>query len=102
MASVRRICAVSGFERDPAFEEELVGVSVVREDLRQLLLAAQLYYDAAPERGEPYNERLALAIRRVTATASSPEWQPKPRRPTSPSGHRRRRWRCSLQRGLWR
>lgn len=65
--------------RDPAFEEELVSVALVREDLRQLLLAAELYNDRQAEREGRRNTRLDLAIRRVASTANSAQWQPKPR-----------------------
>lgn len=57
--------------------EELVGVMLIREDLRQLLVAAELHQGERQDKGEPRNARLDLAIKRTGSTASSREWQPK-------------------------
>jgi hypothetical protein len=57
-------------------EDEVVGVTVVREDLRQLLVAAQMTRDELHMQGVN-TERLALAIQHIGATASGSEWQPK-------------------------
>jgi hypothetical protein len=61
--------------------EELVGVSLIREDLRQLLLASRLYADDVWKREHRRLERLELAISRVRGTASGADWQPKPPNP---------------------
>jgi hypothetical protein len=57
--------------------EELVSVALIREDLRQLLVAAELHQREREDNGKPRNARLDLAIERVGGTASSAEWQPK-------------------------
>jgi hypothetical protein len=66
---------------DQPFDEhdEIVGVTLVREDLRQLLVAAhvrQMDRETATGRKD---ERLQLAIDRIAANATSAEWQPKRR-----------------------
>ncbi len=59
-------------------EEELVSVALIREDLRQLLLAASEQLEADREgRGPDVGKRLEQAIWRVTATAGPGDWQPK-------------------------
>jgi hypothetical protein len=63
------------------YEEEFVSVALIREDLRQLLVAAQLLLDYERDATGRTDERLALAIQRVGSTASSAEWQPKPKEP---------------------
>jgi hypothetical protein len=60
-------------------QDELVSVALIREDLRQLLVAANLHQGQREDRGEARNPRLDLAIERIGGSASSPEWQPKPR-----------------------
>jgi len=60
-------------------EDELVGVTLIREDLRQILVAAQLLQGEREDRGKPRSERLDLAIKRIGGSASSAQWQPKPR-----------------------
>jgi hypothetical protein len=57
--------------------EELVGVPLIREDLRQLLVAAELHQGERQDKGKPRNARLDLAIKRTGGTASAREWQPK-------------------------
>jgi hypothetical protein len=54
-------------------EEELVGVTVVREDLRQLLLAADQYQRERMAKGDGRIERLDVAINRIEATANAAE-----------------------------
>jgi hypothetical protein len=66
---------------DQPFDEhdEIVGVTLVREDLRQLLVAAIVRQtDHKAETGQN-DKRLQLAIDRIAATATSAEWQPKKR-----------------------
>jgi hypothetical protein len=59
-------------------KEELVSVALIREDLRQLLLAASMHLeDVRKEKGPQAGKRLEQAIYRVGGTASSAEWQPK-------------------------
>lgn len=60
--------------------EELVSVMLIREDLRQLLLAAELYQGARADAGQPRVQRLDLAVQRIVGTAPGHEWQPKPNR----------------------
>jgi hypothetical protein len=64
------------------FEEEdvIVGVTVVREDLRQLLVAARIHQMDEESQGNPLDARLQLAMDRITATATNAEWQPKKKR----------------------
>jgi hypothetical protein len=62
-------------------EDELVGVTLIREDLRQLLVAADVYQRDREGRGQARDARLDLAIERIGGTASSPDWQPKPKAP---------------------
>jgi hypothetical protein len=57
--------------------DEIVGVTLVREDLRQLLVAASIMQLDDLRRGEKPNPRLQLAMERIGATATSAEWQPK-------------------------
>ena len=57
--------------------EEFVSVALIREDLRQLLVAAELYQGSLVDSGRRRSERLDLAIQRIEGTASSAEWQPK-------------------------
>ncbi len=61
-----------------AEDDEIVGVTLVREDLRLLLVTAHIAQmdSAAQGRTDP---RLQLAIHRIAATATSSEWQPKPK-----------------------
>jgi hypothetical protein len=63
------------------YEDEFVSVALIREDLRVLLVAAQLLLDKDRDETGVQDERLALAIQRVGSTASSAEWQPKPKKP---------------------
>jgi hypothetical protein len=59
-------------------EEELVSVALIREDLRQLLVAADMHLeDVRRERGPQAGKRLEQAIYRIAGTANSAEWQPK-------------------------
>jgi hypothetical protein len=59
-------------------EEELVSLPVIREDVRQLLLAASEQLEMIRQvRGPEAGKRLDQAIWRVTATADSADWQPK-------------------------
>jgi hypothetical protein len=71
--------AMSEMDLSEAFKEEdvIVGVTLVREDLRQLLVVASIHQLEEQDRGNPRNERLALARKRIGATATSTEWQPK-------------------------
>jgi hypothetical protein len=62
-------------------EDELVSVALVREDLRQLLVAATVYQGEREDRGLQRDVRLDLAIKRIGDSASSAEWQPKPKAP---------------------
>lgn len=57
--------------------DEIVGVTLVREDLRQLLVAASVLQLEEEIRGRPRNPRLDRAMERIGATATSAEWQPK-------------------------
>ena len=57
--------------------DELVSVALIREDLRQLLVAADVYQRERESKGESRIKRLDLAIQRIGTTASSAEWQPK-------------------------
>jgi hypothetical protein len=57
--------------------DELVGVALFREDLRQLLVAADVYQRDRESNGEERSSRLDLAIERIGKTASSADWQPK-------------------------
>ena len=66
------------------YEEELVSVALIREDLRYLLVAASNYLDELRERGE-HDPKLERAIHRIASTANVAEWQPKPRRDPPPS-----------------
>lgn len=52
-------------------------MALIREDLRQLLVAADIYQRERASKGESRSERLDLAIQRIGKTASSAEWQPK-------------------------
>jgi hypothetical protein len=63
---------------DQPFDEndEIVGVTVVREDLRLLLVVARIFQMDEEQQGRS-DPRLQLAMDRVGATASSAEWQPK-------------------------
>lgn len=59
-------------------EEELVSVVLIREDLRQLLLAADMHLeDVRREKGPEAGKRLEQAIYRIAGTANAAEWQPK-------------------------
>lgn len=60
--------------------DEIVGVTLVREDLRQLLVVAQIFLMDEEAKGLRH-ERLRLAMKRIGATASAAEWQPKKRPP---------------------
>ena len=63
---------------DQPFEEhdEIVGVTVLREDLRQLLVVAALsQLDEQARTGRP-NARLQLAMDRIGAAAMGAESQP--------------------------
>lgn len=64
---------------DQPFDEAdvIVGVTVVREDLRQLLMAARVHQIDEEMKGLPPNSRLQLAMDRIAATATDAEWQPK-------------------------
>jgi hypothetical protein len=66
---------------DQPFDEhdEIVGVTLVREDLRQLLVAATICQIDQKKATGRKDERLQLAIDRIAATATSAEWQPKRR-----------------------
>lgn len=57
-------------------KEELVSVALIREDLRQVLVAAQMWLEHWREEGAS-GKRLELAISRLESTATSAEWQPK-------------------------
>ena len=57
-------------------EEELVSVALIREDLRQLLVASDLYLEGLRSQGKD-DPALAEAIHRIGSTASVSEWQPK-------------------------
>jgi hypothetical protein len=57
--------------------DELVSVRVIREDLRLLLLAADVYRKDRVAAGHPRGARLDLAMERIGGTANSAEWQPK-------------------------
>jgi hypothetical protein len=56
---------------------ELVSVALIREDLRQLLVAAEVQQKDRVAAGRDRNARLDVAIQRVGGTANSAEWQPK-------------------------
>jgi hypothetical protein len=58
-------------------QDELVSVALIREDLRQLLVAAEVHQKDRVVAGSPRDARLDLAIQRVGGTADSAEWQPK-------------------------
>jgi hypothetical protein len=58
-----------------------VGVTVVREDLRQLLVVATIYQMDLEQQEGRRSARLQQAIDRIGATATSAEWQPKRPRP---------------------
>jgi hypothetical protein len=59
-------------------EEELVSVALIREDLRQLLLASSSHLeDIRAEKGPERGRRLEQAIYRIASTADAAEWQPK-------------------------
>jgi hypothetical protein len=62
---------------DEPFSEDdvIVGVTVAREDLRQLLVAARICQMDAEAHGRT-SARLSLAIERIAATATGVEWQP--------------------------
>lgn len=60
-------------------EDELVSVALYREDLRQLLVAADLHQRDREHDGQARSVRLDLAIKRIGGSASSTEWQPTPR-----------------------
>ncbi len=60
-----------------AEEDEIVGVTLVREDLRLLLVTADIAQMQSAARGQTTDPRLQLAIDRVAATATSADWQPK-------------------------
>jgi len=64
---------------DQPYEEhdEIVGVTVVREDLRQLLVVAALSQLDEQARTGKRNARLQLAMDRIGAAATDTEWQPK-------------------------
>jgi hypothetical protein len=66
---------------DQPFDEDdvIVGVTVVREDLRRLLVAARIHQMDQELKGLPPDPRLQLAMDRIAATATSAEWQPKKR-----------------------
>lgn len=59
-------------------EDELVSVALIREDLRQLLVAAEVHQKDRVAAGGVRDARLDIAIKRVGGTANSAEWQPKP------------------------
>ena len=63
-------------ERPFAEDDEIVGVTLVREDLRLLLVTAHTAQMDAAAQGRT-DPRLQLAIDRTAATATSSEWQPK-------------------------
>jgi len=58
-------------------QDELVSVALLREDLRQLLVASRTLLMDIKAEGKTAN-RLQLAIERVSATATTGAWQPKP------------------------
>ena len=58
-----------------AERDDLVGVTVYREDLRQLLVAADLYSAIMRDEGKD-PARLEQAINRVGSTAEAGEWNP--------------------------
>jgi hypothetical protein len=64
---------------DQPFDENdvIVGVTLVREDLRLLLVVARIHQMDEEERGRPPDPRLQLAMDRISATATSAEWQRK-------------------------
>jgi hypothetical protein len=64
---------------DQPFDEndEIVGVTMVREDLRLLLVVARIHQMEEQERGRAPDARLQLAMDRIGATATSAEWHPK-------------------------
>lgn len=66
---------------DRPFDEndEIVGVTLVREDLRQLLVAADIRQMDRELEGLQRDARLQLAMDRIAATATAAEWQPKKR-----------------------
>ena len=66
---------------DQPFDEddEIVGVTLVREDLRLLLVVARIHQMEEEKRGRAPDARLQLAMNRIGATATSAEWQPKNR-----------------------
>lgn len=70
---------------DRPFDEhdEIVGVTLVREDLRLLLVVARIHQMDQEAKGNPPDPRLQLAMDRIGATATSAEWQQK-RPPTNP------------------
>jgi hypothetical protein len=72
---------MNGPPLDEPFDEndEIVGVTLVREDLRLLLVVARIHQMDEEKAGRPPNPRLQLAMDRIGATATSAEWQPKKR-----------------------
>src|SRR3954462_5013670 len=64
---------------DQPFDEhdEIVGVTLVREDLRLLLVVASIHQMDLEEREGRRDARLQLAMDRIGPTATSAEWQPK-------------------------
>ena len=68
---------------DQPFDEtdEVVGVTLIREDLRLLLVVASISQLERQSKGLPPDPRLQLAMDRIGATATSAEWQPKKKRP---------------------
>ena len=63
--------------------DELVSVALPREGLRQLLVAATNYQHDREAKGEARDTRLDLAVKRISETASSAEWQQKRADPDS-------------------
>lgn len=54
-----------------------MSVALIREDLRQLLVAADVHQKDRVAAGSARDARLDLAIQRVGGTANSAEWQRK-------------------------
>lgn len=54
-----------------------MSVALIREDLRQLLVAAEVHQKDRVAAGSDRDARLDVAIQRVGGTANSAEWQPK-------------------------
>jgi hypothetical protein len=68
---------MAGSINEPFREDDvIVGVTVVREDLRQLLVAARIHQMDEEAQGRT-SARLQLAIDRIDATATGAEWQPR-------------------------